>query len=272
MHSSQWFAYYSDHFRTVEANTSFYGPPHPEMLEKWVRESPADFQVTMKASQIITHEKKLQGCKVDLDQQWRQFAPLKEKLSCVLFQLSPSIRNNLPLLTKFLSDLEDSKRLWPELEIHPRIAIEFRHASWYNTETFRMLRKHGCATVLHDMPRDGGWTLLSTIHGDLILESETMRMTGEEWIGMCRESFLYLRFHGTIDGKERQEYGHLHLELWMDLAKSAMLEEVPLYAYFKNDPQGAAVRDALHLIQMLDVGTTRQLFPETLVQDPLRIR
>ncbi len=225
----------------------------------------------MKASQVITHEKKLMGCRSDLDQLWRQFSPLRHKLSCVLFQLSPSIKQNAALLTRFLSDLEESKRLWADLQIHPRIAVEFRHASWYNAETFRILRKHECAPVLHDMPRDGGWSLLSTIHGELILESETMRMTGDEWIGMCRDSFLYLRFHGTIDGKERQEYGE-HLELWAELGRNALIEQIPLYAYFKNDPQGAAVRDALHLIQMLDAGRVRQLFSDVPVNGQMSMR
>ena len=42
-------------------------------------------------------------------------------------------------------------------EISPHLAFEFRHASWNTPETLDLLTGHGCAMVIHDMTRSGGW-------------------------------------------------------------------------------------------------------------------
>ncbi len=43
-------------FKVVEVQQTFYHPPRPETAEKWRAEAPADFEFTLKAWQLITHE------------------------------------------------------------------------------------------------------------------------------------------------------------------------------------------------------------------------
>jgi uncharacterized protein YecE (DUF72 family) len=43
-------------FKIVEIQQTFYHPPRPETAEKWRAEAPADFEFTLKAWQLITHE------------------------------------------------------------------------------------------------------------------------------------------------------------------------------------------------------------------------
>jgi len=45
-------------FRVVEVQQTFYQPPSLETAEKWREEAPADFEFTLKAWQLITHEPK----------------------------------------------------------------------------------------------------------------------------------------------------------------------------------------------------------------------
>ncbi len=43
-------------FKIVEVQQTFYQPPRPETAEKWRSEAPTDFEFTLKAWQLITHE------------------------------------------------------------------------------------------------------------------------------------------------------------------------------------------------------------------------
>ena len=48
-------AAYFKRFPVVEVQQTFYDPPPTATLEKWRRQAPPDFEVTMKAWQVITH-------------------------------------------------------------------------------------------------------------------------------------------------------------------------------------------------------------------------
>ncbi|HJQ18754.1 MAG TPA: DUF72 domain-containing protein [Gemmatimonadaceae bacterium] len=48
-------AQYYRQFRVVEVQQTFYDPPATSTLERWRAQSPADFEFTMKAWQVITH-------------------------------------------------------------------------------------------------------------------------------------------------------------------------------------------------------------------------
>ena len=47
---------YAQTFPVVEVQQTFYQPPLPRTLEKWRSQVPADFEFTLKAWQLITHE------------------------------------------------------------------------------------------------------------------------------------------------------------------------------------------------------------------------
>jgi len=47
---------YVQHFRVVEVQQTFYQPPQIPTLERWRKQAPHDFEFTLKAWQLITHE------------------------------------------------------------------------------------------------------------------------------------------------------------------------------------------------------------------------
>jgi uncharacterized protein YecE (DUF72 family) len=51
-------AEYAEYLKTVEVQHTFYQPPQVKTLEKWRMEVPDNFEFTLKAWQIITHEAK----------------------------------------------------------------------------------------------------------------------------------------------------------------------------------------------------------------------
>lgn len=49
---------YFEHFRVVELQETFYQMPEPALAERWRQQAPEDFEYTLKAWQLITHEPK----------------------------------------------------------------------------------------------------------------------------------------------------------------------------------------------------------------------
>ncbi|HEY6916323.1 MAG TPA: DUF72 domain-containing protein, partial [Allosphingosinicella sp.] len=54
-----WFAFYAEHFDTVEINNSFYRLPSPETFDKWRNQAPEGFCYAVKANRFLAQAKKL---------------------------------------------------------------------------------------------------------------------------------------------------------------------------------------------------------------------
>jgi uncharacterized protein YecE (DUF72 family) len=232
--SRAWLGYYATRFDAVEINLTFYRSASAATLSRWLGAVPAHFAFTLKASQAITHRKRLVACEEDLDQMVQEFSPLGSRLSCILFQLPPSLTVDEDRLERFLTA---AGAKLAGAAIRPSLALEFRHPSWNVQDVFARLADHGWAVVIHDMEQSGGWR----IHGGK-LGTGALSLTAEQLIDRFLP-FLYLRFHGAT-GLYAGEYGAARLEPWAALAESAIEHGRPVHAYFNNTMAGAAVEDA----------------------------
>jgi uncharacterized protein YecE (DUF72 family) len=133
--------YYGERLSTVEINNTFYRMPKASVLESWAAQVPADFSFVLKASQRITHIKRLKEVDGDTDYLLSTAGVLERRLGAVLFQLPPNFKQDLARLTAFL-DL---------LPAQPRFAFEFRHATWFDEEVYAALRNKSCAVCLADV-------------------------------------------------------------------------------------------------------------------------
>jgi uncharacterized protein YecE (DUF72 family) len=52
-------AYYASRLQAVELNNTFYRLPQPSMVESWKAQVPDNFRFSVKASQVITHFRRL---------------------------------------------------------------------------------------------------------------------------------------------------------------------------------------------------------------------
>src|SRR5438105_15010687 len=85
---SKWFDFYSEHFNTIELNTTFYRFPQVSFLQNWYKKSPASFNFSVKAPRLITHFKQFSGTERMLGDFYGSIRQgLQKKLGCVLFQL-----------------------------------------------------------------------------------------------------------------------------------------------------------------------------------------
>jgi uncharacterized protein YecE (DUF72 family) len=136
--------FYAQHFRAVEINNTFYRLPKPSVLQAWAEQVPADFKFALKAPQRITHFQRLKGAASTLKDFLKVASTLKSQLGPLLFQLPPNMKKDAPRLKSFL-------KLLPKAT---RAAFEFRHQSWFDDETFDLLRAHNTALCLAEADDD----------------------------------------------------------------------------------------------------------------------
>ncbi|MGK7345852.1 MAG: DUF72 domain-containing protein [Candidatus Nitrospinota bacterium M3_3B_026] len=202
-------AYYAERFDTVEVNATFYRTPFQGMIDSWNRRLDPGYHLVVKGPRRVTHLKKLKDCADPLKKFLDRVLQLKS-LKVILWQLPPSLGRDTDRLDEFLSGLP--KKI--------RHAVEFRHESWWDDETAKLLERHEAAFVSVSHP---------ALPDDIIPTAD----------------FLYLRFHGM--GKELYRYNYSRDELsgWAGRIKP-LLRGRELYAFFNNDynahaPANAAV-------------------------------
>jgi uncharacterized protein YecE (DUF72 family) len=60
-------------------------------------------------------------------------------------------------------------------------------------------------------------------------------------------NFTYLRFHGPTSAKYAGSYSTSELQKWAKRIESWRESLTAVYCYFNNDPEGAAVKNAIEL-------------------------
>lgn len=218
--SEQWLAHYSQIFRSVELNGTFYRLPSEKLLTRWQTVTPPEFTFAVKVSRLITHARRLADCEELLLNFLRRVALLESKLGPLLFQLPPNFQRDLPRLSRLL-DFLNRQSVIPT----PRVVLEVRHDSWLGPAVFERLRQGNMALCWADGAQ---LTVEVTITAD----------------------FLYLRRHGP-GGAVDQGYTQEHLRGERDRLRHWLKEGYDTYVYFNNDIGGHAVRNAQQLQMLL---------------------
>jgi len=133
-------SYYAKRLPAVEINNTFYRLPQPSMIENWKEQVPARFRFSIKATQRITHIKRLNNAADETKYLLETAGLLEDRLGVVLFQLPPNMKKDIGRLQTFLDSLPTEMRF----------AFEFRHESWFDDDLFSLLRAKECALVVSD--------------------------------------------------------------------------------------------------------------------------
>jgi uncharacterized protein YecE (DUF72 family) len=213
--ASKWLPHYAARFDTVEINNTFYRLPEAPTFAAWRAQVPAGFVFAVKASRFLTHMKRLRDPREPIERLFSRAQTLGPSLGPVLYQLPGNFHIDLPLLEAFL-------RALPRGIQH---VLEFRDRSWYVDETFECLERHGVALCLHD--KEG---------------SEI----SEPFVG----PFVYVRFHGT-SGRYHGSYSDPMLAAWATRLVGRWRSGCDVYAYFNNDPDAVATRNAETLKRLI---------------------
>jgi uncharacterized protein YecE (DUF72 family) len=212
--------FYSEHFDTVEVNSSFYGQLRPEVTRGWADRTPSAFEFSVKLYQKFTHPKMFreaalksapgsEGALLDLLAQVTQsdidefragIEPLASagKLGALLAQFPPSFKN-APESRDYLAQLLRAFHDYP-------VAVELRHRTWSDAvgETLAMLNSFGATWVQIDEPK-----FRFSIRQNYLPNVQTfyyMRLHGRNFAQWWRHDKMEDRYNYLYAAEELQEF------------------------------------------------------------------
>src|SRR5438309_113988 len=244
-------AWYSEHFDTVEVDSTYYRLPSESAVAGWAERTPPEFTMHVKAFGLMTrHPVKAEVIPEDLrsempvDERGRVDRPPRElhaeifrrflatleplrvagKLGGILFQLPPYVVYK----DSSLEYLEWAREQLAGYEM----LVEFRHVSWldeeHRAETLAFLERNGAGYVVVDAPR-----------------SETARNLVPTVVATTSAT-AYVRFHGRNlatwnkrggSAADRFDYLYSDQELgeWVEPLRELAGEAEQTFALFNNN-------------------------------------
>jgi uncharacterized protein YecE (DUF72 family) len=196
--------FYGERFETVEVNNTFYRMPKEEVLAGWAEDVPAHFKFVLKASQRITHIKRLKEVAEPVEWLLKAAAALGEKRGPFLVQLPPNMKKDVQRLKDFLA-------LMPARSV----ALECRHASWYDDEVYAALRE-----------RQAAWCI-----------AETGEAGDPPFVATADWTYLRLR---------KVEYSAQDLAGWVAKLRGQQWAEA--YVFFKHEDEGTGPKLAAQFL------------------------
>jgi len=221
---------YASVFDTVELNSSFYREPDEGTILGLTKHTNRGFMFSAKVNQKFTHDLAMrldENAITELEDFVQLFDPLltQDRLGCLLVQLPPSLKRDDKLLGDFLAALPHRYDY----------VVEFRHKSWMDSETWRILAKYEAAYCIVDEP-----LLAPEIH-----------ITSD--IG-------YVRWHGHGERPwYNYQYNQKQLQEWVPKVKTLRENTKKIFGIFNNHFHGYAPENCLQLMNMLGVANAKQM-------------
>jgi uncharacterized protein YecE (DUF72 family) len=197
--------YYSELFNSLEENCTHYKIPRAATFERWANEVREDFRFTFKLWREITHARDLKYDLSNINLFLQAANYIGNKKGCLLVQFPGKISLD------YFSELEQVLERINELDADEewKIAVEFRNASWQESETYEMLDEYRATLVLHDHPK---W---------------------RDFRVKTASPFQYFRFHGP-NGDYKGSYSNPFLEEKSIVIKELLSNGKDVYVYFNN--------------------------------------
>jgi uncharacterized protein YecE (DUF72 family) len=221
---------YASTFDTVEINSSFYKPLSEGTILGLTKHTKRGFMFSAKINRRFTHDLKLkltESSENELETFVQLFDPLltQDRLGCFLVQLPPSLKRDDTLLENFLAALPHRYDY----------VVEFRHKSWVDENTWRILSKYQAAYCIVDEP-----LLPPEIH-----------LTSD--IG-------YIRWHGHGESPWYDyRYSQQQLQDWVPQIKKIQENTKKTFGVFNNHFHGYAPENCIQTMEMLGIASPHQL-------------
>jgi len=215
---------YSSVFDTVELNSSFYEAPDEGTILGLTKHTRRGFMFSAKINRKFTHDLRLkvnEEAQDQLEEFVRLFDPLltQDRLGCLLVQLPPSLKRDDQLLEDFLTALPHRYDY----------VVEFRHPSWMDDATWRILSKYQAAYCNVDEP-----LLPPEIH--------------------VTSPIGYIRWHGH--GQRpwyNYRYTQQQLQDWVPKIREVQKNTSKTFGVFNNHFHGYAPENCIQTMEMLNI-------------------
>ena len=208
---------YAEEFDTVELNASFYRWPRDEVFAGWRDRLPAGFIMSVKAPRGLTHARRLRSPEEWAERIAGAWDVLGDRHGAVLVQLHPAQERDDARLDYFLKCVP----------ARVRIAVELRHPSWDDPVVYQLLERH---------------------HASYVVTSGA----GMACVLKATSDLVYVRLHGPdSEVLYAGSYSQQDLTWWADRIREWEAQGRHVLAYFNNDGDGNAVRNARTLKGLL---------------------
>lgn len=209
--SEDFLGFYSRKLNSVEINSSFYAPPSVATVKSWAAKTQDGFRFSFKSPRQITHILKLGPGSAESAQRLAKTLDLLEsKQGPVLFQLPPFSSQDLQRLETFLNDTSSLKRR----------VFEFRHKSWLNDLTYKLLDKY-----------QAGWCVADTEDMEPVL-----KLIGD---------LAYFRLR-------KDAYDQQGVDGWSRRIRTLAKEAKETYVYLRHDETGGNAGHAMRLKDQIE--------------------
>lgn len=245
---------YSEHFQVVELDSSFYHIPSENQINRWISETPQNFQFVVKAYSAMTlHKKEIEPYKTRAEM-FTIFAErmklLQEagKLAMVLFQFSPRFRCTKESV-QYINYCKQSMKDFP-------LAIEFRNRTWYEPyreSTISYIKNEGWIHTVVDQPQAGesscGIELFVTNREKTLIRFHGRNVVG--WNHNGQSNWREVRFLYRYNKQELLE--------WKQRIEMLSKQTEQLYILFNNNSGGDAATNAKELMELLGLSTPKEI-------------
>jgi len=221
--ATEFLAEYSNHFDTVEVDSTFYGIPYKSTVIRWKAQTPTDFLFSLKFPKVITHDKMLKDWEEDAHRFIERISLLQGKLGPLLLQFPHGFKPEyLHILNDFL----------PSLPKGHRFAVEVRNKKLLDDKLYSLLRENEVAFAIVDhpfMPK---------------LDVTTADFAYIRWEGDRR------KVKGTL-GKVEVDRNN-DIMAWAERIKTFLDNSIEVFGYFSKYYSGYPPSDAKQLLQLIN--------------------
>ena len=195
--SDAFLPFYATKLSTVELNNTFYRFPTPKALGTWAAQVPEGFSFALKAPGRITHQKRLKEVGELVRDLFALVRELGSKLGPVDFQLPPNFKKDMARLRDFLATIPEGAK----------VAMEFRHPSWFDEEVYAALAERDVALCIAESDElEPASTAPSELDAPLVVTAK----------------FGYLRLR-------RSDYREDELRAWAERVRAQPWEEAHVF-------------------------------------------
>lgn len=205
--SKNFLKYYATQLNTVEVNYTFRRGLTEKAATSWMADVGPDFRFALKANQYITHIRRLQNVEEPVHRFLATLQPLATQLGPVLFQMPPTTKADVAVLRDFLALLPRNFKA----------AFEFRHASWFSDEIYKVLQEHNATLCL----------------------AETEKLTTPE---VRTANYIYFRFR-------QPGYSEEQVKQLAERVSRCVADGLETYAFFKHEEDPRSPLNAVELLQ-----------------------
>jgi uncharacterized protein YecE (DUF72 family) len=219
--SSEFLAYYSRQFDTVEVDSTFYRIPRKQTVLEWKDQTSENFLFSLKFPRIITHVKMLKNCQEETKVFLERVEFLGEKLGPLLLQFPSSFGNEqVSTLREFLKNVPKKHRY----------VVEVRNKKLLNDSLFSILKEYDVVLAWVQSP-------YMPIITEMTSNSVYVRWEGDR-----------KKINGTLGKIELDRTGDI--KLWADKLKQFWDRKIEVFGYFSKYYSGYPPSDVHEFLKI----------------------